>query len=416
MSNLAVELTIQCLDSKETYLDLGRCGLRDEDFENGGILDMLLGQCTHLETLILSNSWYDHDAHLFLVSENTAQRNELSKLPIALLKLRKLKQLICNGSSLNRYSITNLTPLRNLFHLTYLDLSHNSISELTTIPKLIQLQKLYLDSNEISAIPSLERLSTICEISLEKNTIIDVSGLKNLSSLKTLNLAHNNIDSVAELSGLNKLEVLDLRSNNLRSMSSFQVFNSLKILRLTSNQIIKISNYDKFPSLQRIRLDGNKIETITVEDFRFLTNLKNDSYSNFLDISYNPIISPPPEIFYRGDGAIKNYFLELEKQGIDYLFEAKMLIVGLPRSGKTSLRYKLFDIQKPLPIEEETTRGIDIEQLEFDIKDKEGISRKFKYNIWDFGGQHIYQSTHQFFLSNRSLYVLVIDTGKLNRK
>jgi hypothetical protein len=28
-------------------------------------------------------------------------------------------------------------------------------------------------------------------------------------------------------------------------------------------------------------------------------------------------------------------------------------------------------------------------------------------HVWDFGGQHIYQSTHQFFLTERSLYVLV---------
>ena len=33
-------------------------------------------------------------------------------------------------------------------------------------------------------------------------------------------------------------------------------------------------------------------------------------------------------------------------------------------------------------------------------------------NIWDFGGQEIYYATHQFFLTKRSLYVLVIDNRK----
>ena len=33
-------------------------------------------------------------------------------------------------------------------------------------------------------------------------------------------------------------------------------------------------------------------------------------------------------------------------------------------------------------------------------------------NIWDFGGQEIYHATHQFFLSKRSLYLLVADTRK----
>ena len=32
-----------------------------------------------------------------------------------------------------------------------------------------------------------------------------------------------------------------------------------------------------------------------------------------------------------------------------------------------------------------------------------------RINLWDFGGQEIYHATHQFFLTHRSLYVLVVD-------
>ena len=32
---------------------------------------------------------------------------------------------------------------------------------------------------------------------------------------------------------------------------------------------------------------------------------------------------------------------------------------------------------------------------------------KIKLNVWDFGGQEIYHATHQFFLTKRSLYLLV---------
>jgi hypothetical protein len=35
-----------------------------------------------------------------------------------------------------------------------------------------------------------------------------------------------------------------------------------------------------------------------------------------------------------------------------------------------------------------------------------------KLNIWDFGGQEIQHSTHQFFLTTRSLYLLVVDARK----
>jgi hypothetical protein len=40
------------------------------------------------------------------------------------------------------------------------------------------------------------------------------------------------------------------------------------------------------------------------------------------------------------------------------------------------------------------------------------LDKKFRVNIWDFGGQEIYHATHQFFLTKRSLYALVADTRK----
>ena len=38
--------------------------------------------------------------------------------------------------------------------------------------------------------------------------------------------------------------------------------------------------------------------------------------------------------------------------------------------------------------------------------------KKITVNIWDFGGQDIYKSTHRFFLSHRSLYIILADSHK----
>ncbi len=47
-----------------------------------------------------------------------------------------------------------------------------------------------------------------------------------------------------------------------------------------------------------------------------------------------------------------------------------------------------------------TTHGIEVDRL--------GLSdSEITLNIWDFGGQQIYHSTHQFFFTKRSLYVVV---------
>lgn len=119
-----------------------------------------------------------------------------------------------------------------------------------------------------------------------------------------------------------------------------------------------------------------------------------------------PLTNPPQEVASEGPEAVLNFFREIEDQGTDRLFEAKLLIVGEGGAGKTSLLRRMFLPEMDLPTEDETTRGIDIHRHEFTTSD----GRTFRLNTWDFGGQQIYHATHQFFLTRRSLYVLVDDT------
>jgi len=58
---------------------------------------------------------------------------------------------------------------------------------------------------------------------------------------------------------------------------------------------------------------------------------------------------PTPEIVKQGNAAILSYFEELERQGIDSLYEAKMLVIGEGGAGKTSLVRKLQDEQATSP-------------------------------------------------------------------
>ncbi|MEG3436506.1 COR domain-containing protein [Pannus brasiliensis CCIBt3594] len=115
----------------------------------------------------------------------------------------------------------------------------------------------------------------------------------------------------------------------------------------------------------------------------------------------------------QGNEAIRNYYSQLEIQGKDYLYEAKMLIVGEGGAGKTTLAHKIEDINCYLPDEDDRTRGISINPHTFSVRARnEGEYRQFDLNVWDFGGQEIYHATHRFFLSKRSLYVLVADNRK----
>ena len=69
--------------------------------------------------------------------------------------------------------------------------------------------------------------------------------------------------------------------------------------------------------------------------------------------------------------------------------------------GKTCILNRLINNTYT---ENPSTEGIDISAWYFCEENQE-----YKLNVWDFGGQEIYHSTHQFFLTERSLYLLVWD-------
>ncbi len=114
------------------------------------------------------------------------------------------------------------------------------------------------------------------------------------------------------------------------------------------------------------------------------------------------IEKPPIEIIKQGKKAIINYFTELEKETVN-LYETKLLLVGYGLVGKTSLMKRL--VFNEYNENESSTEGIDIKNWDLKIESNTNL----KINIWDFGGQEIYHSTHQFFLSKRSIYLLVWD-------
>lgn len=118
----------------------------------------------------------------------------------------------------------------------------------------------------------------------------------------------------------------------------------------------------------------------------------------------NPIEAPPPpEIIEQGNEAIRTFLMDfVERESLD---EVKVILVGEGASGKTSLVNRVLN--KSFNKKESQTHGIKIEKHDFSHFDQD-----FTVNFWDFGGQEIMHATHQFFLTKRCLYILVLDSRK----
>jgi internalin A len=188
---------------------------------------------------------------------------------------------------------------------------------------------------------------------------------------------------------------------------------ALKILRLSWNPLDHVPTVIfGMPGLESISLTNCEIREIPVDMLR-LPRLKS------LSSRFNPVQSPPPEVANKGLNAIRDYWRQREHAGVDYLSEAKLIILGEGGAGKSSLAKKLKDPEYQLRKDEASTEGIDVIPWHFPaaIRIREDGQEKvhscdFRASIWDFGGQEIYHATHQFFLTRRSLYVLLCDDRK----
>jgi small GTP-binding protein len=369
-----------CQQTQNSYLDLGNCRITNlNDLPE-------LFECTHLKTLILSNEWWDYEKKKDSKSRNTGKENHLHSLPAKIANLKNLTKLILSGRY-NGWEISDISFLSKLNKLKYLNLSNNKIHDIHYLKKLTGLQTLSLGENQISDIRSLSNLTGLQTLSLYRNQISDILSLSNLTGLQTFFLFSNQISDIRTLSNLTGLQTLDL----------------------SVNQISDIHHLAKLTKLQTLNLSSNKLSKIPSSIFQINMEISIEEYGRGLCLSDNPIQSPPIEIIKQGRQSVLDWFSARKTK----LNEIKIILIGDPKAGKTSLLRRLKD--NTFDKNEAQTDGVNIEDIKFGeskIFKKQKALHELTGHFWDFGGQEIMNATHQFFLTSRTVYILVLDARK----
>jgi internalin A len=270
---------------------------------------------------------------------------------------------------------------------TELDLSGQGLTELPPeIGKLTQLKTLIL--GEYDQAKQLSSGNALTKLPLE---------ISRLQNLQQLSLSANQITTIPDsVSQLQNLQQLSLSANQITTIpDSVSQLQNLQQLNLSANQITTIpDSVSQLQNLQQLNLSANQITTIP-DSLEMLYRLEElDLQSNPLPIS--PTILGHPE----QPESIFNYLHQLRSNEVRPLNEAKLLFVGQGGVGKTSLANRLLnDRFNP---HESQTDGLTVRKWGVQVNAKD-----VRLNVWDFGGQEIYHATHQFFLTKRSLYLLV---------
>lgn len=448
MSELALQLIAKEKIERTGKLDLGNCGLTDfpeELFELEWLEE--LNFAVESRTLLLS-SYLDSspkDYRLYIKS------NRLPKGFSKFLKLRELNlgavlfsrsdgvkdfSVLANLPSLERLYMPNCrigdySFLEKMTSLTRLDLRSNQISDIRFLEKLTNLTRLDLSGNEISDYSSLEHLTCLGNLRLSGNQISDTRFLEKMTGLTSLDLSANQISNIRFLKELTNLTRLDLSDNQISDLRHLKKLTGLISLNLSDNQISYLGYLESLMGLARLDLSDNQISYLhNLESLKDLTklNLSDNQISDIqaliplmqkglpviledfgqegILLSGNPIINPPMSIVEHGTEAILTYFEQL-KEGSEKLYEARIVIVGESKAGKTTLFKKLKDENTFVPDpNQESTHGININQ-ERTFTHTNGV--QINSSIWDFGGQDTQNYLHQYFYAKDNLFVLVCD-------
>lgn len=339
---------------------------------------------------------------------------ETASDPMAEAERRIAKARRTNATDLdlsNLGLITIPSALSDLPRLRKLDLRRNQLREVPEwLVSLTELKVLDLDHNRLEEIPVvLSKLRTLTELNLGDNRLRGCPvALSNLSQLQKLFLGLNQLQEIPlEVGELRQLRVLSLRGNKLREIpAAVFALKQLHYLYLHKNQLLQVPEaLGKLRELRLLTLSHNQLldVPVTLYDCKKLTHLALHGNPN-LGIPREILGPEPDEVFGPGQHipanptAILSYYFSPKRP----LLEAKLILVGRGAVGKTSLVNRLvhgtFDQVKK-------TEGIKITRWDVPLPTSQDQAH---LNVWDFGGQEIMHATHQFFLTRRSLYLLVL--------
>lgn len=263
---------------------------------------------------------------------------------------------------------------------------------------------------------------------------------------------------------------LDLSYNQLTEFPKELIeFQNLINLNIKYNNLRDIEfEYGRNYSLKYLNLSHNCLNHIP-KGIWYLPALEKNFYDNNPFLKDVPL-----EIIEANNLAYIDYYFDSfeENDGRARLFETKLLLVGKGNTGKTSLMNILKDDKYEVIVgEEQTTQGINIDSyittlyfpaqypyynkfidsdslyisstieneneiegeefihiseyyngfdlpIDYRISNEPAIEynpstyfeKEIKMNVWDFGGQEILYATHQFFLTQRSIYIFLWDS------
>ncbi|MCB9317545.1 MAG: leucine-rich repeat domain-containing protein, partial [Lewinellaceae bacterium] len=302
-------------------------------------------------------------------------------------ELQNLELLYCDNTQ-----IIDLAPLAKLKKLQSLSCFATKIADLAPIANLSKLNILHCARTQVVDLSPIASLTNLANLNIGETQVKDLGPVTKLLNLTDLLCFNTHVSDLEALSNLHKLEELHCDGTHITDLSPIAHLTNLHALSCFNTLLTDLSP---------IKLLIQKGIPVKWQDFEEYISSQSRQKS-FILLKGTPLIIPPVEFAQEGNQAILEFFDQLGDDRTP-LNELKIIFLGEGAAGKTSLIKRIR--KETFNPKESQTHGIRIRKTPFEIG-----GDTIHTHIWDFGGQEVMHATHQFFLSRRCIYVLVLNS------
>ena len=282
--------------------------------------------------------------------------------------------------------LTNLEGVPLPSNLITLDLSFTGLTTLKGVLFPRKLRELKLSHVQLTSLEGAVFPSSLETLWLDGAPLKNLNGAVFPENLYLLMLSFSKIEDIEQGILPKNLSQLWLRSTPITSLPpAIRELKQLTYLNLSGTQLSELPDW--LPEL------GMSFSRSSYEDGTIL-------------LSETTVTGVDMSIFDQSQETILRWFEERKKQGETPLNEIKVVFLGNGDVGKTHTIARLLkNGEKPDDtFTGDSTPGIAISHKPYQV-DGEDIQVHF----WDFGGQDILYSMHRMFMTERTIYVVMVD-------
>ena len=303
----------------------------------------------------------------------------------------------------------DLDRMEHLRHLEIQPIRNNSLVSIRGIHRQHELKHLSLWGVSWPDVLNLSRFPLLEELYLRSpNDLDSARDIAALGNLRRLNLSGSVVSKLPHLSALPHLTFLSLQdSPELTDTPGIDSLKELELLGLYQIGIKQIPEGIRgLKKLRRLQLYSLELDELP----HWLPELKlpfRRDWGGGICFPDTTVKGVDMSIFDQPQNVILRWFESLKQDDTVPLQEVKVVFLGDGEAGKTHTIARLLNDggdPKPEDFDDKATPGIVIKDKHYMLD-----GRDVTVHYWDFGGQEILHSMHRMFLTERTLYVVLIN-------